>query len=309
MAHRSLVERLRQRRPNPLPTSPSGFAATPANSRLRLLAGLVHRRERRAGEARRRRRRPRRSRCRPHPMVPACARDHDDRVRGVAVDHEHLRAVERVARRPMPLGLHRDARRVPLAVRLGERERGDRLARRDAGEQLALLRVGAGVHDRVGREAHRREVRRAQQHAAHLLEHDAELDEREALAAVLLGDVQALEPELLGHLRPDRGVVALGGLHEPAHLASSGDFASMNLRTASRSWSCSSEKAKFIRFLPCGLECRSGPRTRLIRRATYRAVRASSQAGAPGGAARTAGTLAPWPAVRTSRTPASASTS
>ena len=35
-----------------------------------------------------------------------------------------------------------------------------------------------------------REVRRAQQHAAHLLEHDAELDEREALAAVLLGDVR-----------------------------------------------------------------------------------------------------------------------
>src|SRR4029079_8878602 len=62
------------------------------------------------------------------------------------------------------------------------------------------------------------EVRRAEQDPAHLLEHDAELDEGEALAAVLLGDVEALEAELVRHLRPDRGVVALGGLHEPAHL-------------------------------------------------------------------------------------------
>ena len=83
----------------------------------------------------------------------------------------------------MPVG-------VPLAVRLGERERGDRLAGRDAREQLALLVVGAGVQDRVRREHDRREVRRAQQHAALLLEHDAELDEREALAAVRLGDVR-----------------------------------------------------------------------------------------------------------------------
>ena len=69
-----------------------------------------------------------------------------------------------------------------------------------------------------GGEHDRREVRRAQQDAAHLLEHDAELDEREALAAVLLGDRERLEAELLAHLLPDRGVVALGGLHQPADL-------------------------------------------------------------------------------------------
>ena len=55
--------------------------------------------------------------------------------------------------------------------------------------------------------------------AAHLLEHDRQLHEREPLAAVLLGDVDALEAELVGHLAPHRGVVPLGGLHEPAHLA------------------------------------------------------------------------------------------
>ena len=32
------------------------------------------------------------------------------------------------------------------------------------------------------------------------------------------GEVEALEAELLGHLRPDRGVVALGGLHEATDL-------------------------------------------------------------------------------------------
>ena len=73
------------------------------------------------------------------------------------------------------------------------------------------------VQDRVRGEHDGREVRRAQQHAAHLLEHDAELDEREALAAVLLGDRERLQPELLAHLLPHRGVVALGRLHEPAH--------------------------------------------------------------------------------------------
>ena len=59
---------------------------------------------------------------------------------------------------------------------------------------------------------------RAQQHPAHLLEHDAELDEREALAAVLLGDGEPLQTELVAHLLPHRRVVALGGLHQPPDL-------------------------------------------------------------------------------------------
>ena len=53
---------------------------------------------------------------------------------------------------------------------------------------------------------------------AHLLEHHGELHEREALAAVLLGDDQALEAELVGHLAPHGGVVALVGVHEAADL-------------------------------------------------------------------------------------------
>ena len=125
------------------------------------------------------------------------AGDDDDQVGDVAVDHEHLRAVERVAV-ARALRDHLDAGRRPTC-RSGSVNAsvGDRLARRDAREQLGLLVGGARVHDRVGREHDGGEVRRAQEHAAHLLEHDAELDEREALAAVLLGDVEALEPELV----------------------------------------------------------------------------------------------------------------
>ena len=107
----------------------------------------------------------------------------------------------------------------------------------------------------VGGEGDGREVRRAQQAAAHLLEHDGELDVAEALAAELLGDDQALEPELVGHLGPDRGVVALGGLHEAADLGL-GRLGSRNWRTMRRSSSCSSEKAKFMARILLAGRCR-----------------------------------------------------
>ena len=72
------------------------------------------------------------------------------------------------------------------------------------------------MQQRVGGEHDGREERGAQQRAAHLLEHDAELDEAVAGAAVLLGDAQALEAQLLGHLAPDGLVVAVLGLHQLA---------------------------------------------------------------------------------------------
>src|SRR5690606_24730608 len=76
----------------------------------------------------------------------------------------------------------------------------------------------AGVDEGVGGQHAGREVGGAQQGPAHLLEDDGELHEAEALAAVLLGDDQALEAELVGHLAPDGRVVALLGVHEAAHL-------------------------------------------------------------------------------------------
>jgi hypothetical protein len=214
-ADRGLVEGLGQRCP-----ALAGLAERPGRHARELeaglLAGLVHRGEGCSAEAvgvavdgeerdavltRR----------------PRGARDHDDQPGGVAVEDEHLLAVETpgVAVR---LRLHRDAIGIPLAVRLGERERGDGLTGGDPGEQRGPLLLAARVEDRVRGEHDRRVVGSAHEDPTHLLEHDPELDEAEALAAVGLGDVEALETQLLGHLLPHGFVEALGRLHEPTHL-------------------------------------------------------------------------------------------
>ena len=77
----------------------------------------------------------------------------------------------------------------------------------EAGQQRLLLLLRAGVEDR-GRGQRGREEWRAQQVAAHLLQHDAELAEAEALAAIGLGDVDAGEAELLVQLLPALAVEA-----------------------------------------------------------------------------------------------------
>ena len=76
----------------------------------------------------------------------------------------------------------------------------------------------ATVEQRVGGEHTAREVRGAQQRAAHFLKNDDLLDEAEALTTVFLGNGECLEAHLLGHLVPDGLVVALIGLHLFAHI-------------------------------------------------------------------------------------------
>ena len=158
---------------------------------------------------------------------------------------KHLRAGEREAV-AAGRGLGGDARLVPLARRLGEGQRGDRLAAGDAREVRLLGGVVARLQQRVGGEHHGREVRGAQQRPAHLLEHDAELDVAVARAAELLGDGQALQAHLLAHLRPDGRVEALLGLHLLAHGGLRRSWRRGTLRTVLRSSSCSSVKAKFM---------------------------------------------------------------
>ena len=118
----------------------------------------------------------------------------DDQVGGVAVEHEHLRAGRASSRRPACVASMVMPRLVPLARRLGEGERGDRLAGGDAGQVVLLGGVVAGLEQRVGGEHDGREERRAQQRPAHLLEHDAELDVAVARAAELLGDGRPWRP-------------------------------------------------------------------------------------------------------------------
>src|SRR5262249_49112099 len=97
-------------------------------------------------------------------------------------------------------------------------ERRDRGPRGDAGEELSSCGdVAARLHG-IHREDGGGEVRRTQEDAAHLLEHDELLDGTAARAAVLLGNRQPLEPELPRHLRPHGAVVSVLGPHKPPHL-------------------------------------------------------------------------------------------
>ncbi|CAB4853111.1 unannotated protein [freshwater metagenome] len=69
------------------------------------------------------------------------------------------------------------------------------------------------VDQRVGGQHDSAEERGAQQRAAHLFQHDAELDVRVAGAAVLLGDRETLQAELLASLAPHGSVETVVGLH------------------------------------------------------------------------------------------------
>ena len=177
-----------------------------------LLAGLVHGRQRRAGQS------PARRRARRTSDTPAAVRAATTirlamwpSMTNILWPFEHP-AVARLG------GGQLDPAEVPLAVVLGDGQGGDGLARGDAGQVALLGLVVARGRAARWRQRHRGEERRAQQRGAHLLEHDDQLDVGEARAAELLGDGERLQAELVGHLAPHGRVVALGGVHEPAHL-------------------------------------------------------------------------------------------
>ena len=176
-----------------------------------LLAGLVHGGQRGPGEAVGVALDPEQG------QAGRGAAHHQDQVGRVAVEDEGLVAVERpaVARRGRGQG---DAVGVPPTRVLGEGQGGDGLAGGDPGSRYSCCALVAGGEDGVGGQGHGGEERGAEQGGAHLLEHHDELHIGEAGAAELLGDGERLQAQLLGHLGPDRRVVALGGLHQPADL-------------------------------------------------------------------------------------------
>ena len=108
--------------------------------------------------------------------------------------------------------------RIPIAIEFGDRQRGAPRAARKVGQQARLLRLGAGVQDRIGGEHRGREIGRAEQRAAQLLGHDAKLDHAEAGATVLLGEVYAGQREFLAKLTPHRRIVTLGRGHQTPNL-------------------------------------------------------------------------------------------
>ena len=124
------------------------------------------------------------------------ALDHDDVVTGG--DHDELGEV--------PTEHQATVARGGGAVdgeRATEADAGRGRAVDQAGEQAGgLLRRAGGGHDRAGDDGGQERARG--ELTAELLDHDHQLGEAEAGAAVLLRDVQA-QPSELGHRRPRRG--------------------------------------------------------------------------------------------------------
>ena len=153
-------------------------------------------------------------------LTPAGVRRRDqNQVSSVAVEDEHLRAGQRPSIAGLPAASSVTPGLVPATVLLAQRERADLLTAREARQVLLFGGVVPGEQQRVRGEDAGGEVRRAQQRPAHLFQHDTELEEAEARPAVLLGNGQALQPELLTHLLPELGLVAFGGVHQPAYFA------------------------------------------------------------------------------------------
>ena len=84
------------------------------------------------------------------------------------------------------------------------------------------------MNQRIGGQHDAAEERGAEQRTAHLFEHDAEFDVAVAASPVCLGNVQALQAELLAHLAPHRGVVTVLGFHLLTH----GGFGRLALKEA-----------------------------------------------------------------------------
>src|SRR5690606_34674622 len=116
------------------------------------------------------------------------------------------------------LGAGLDAVRVVPRARLVVREREHQVARRDARQQLLLLRVAAAEQDRVAGEQHGREKGLGREHLAELLEHHGELGVAEPETAVLLREQDA-GPAELGHRAPglEREPERIAGVTQRAH--------------------------------------------------------------------------------------------
>ena len=146
----------------------------------------------------------------------ASARNHDEVVGREKQDvrYENLHAVQ-----PPPaarwLGGQGDAACVPPARRLRERQCRARRARRDRAESFFFLRLVAGFDQDRHCQPHRGEVRTGEQRAAGFLEHDDQVEERPD-AAVLLGNAECRPPKV-GDFLPQRRIVTVGALHQPAH--------------------------------------------------------------------------------------------
>ena len=180
----------------------------------RIAAGEVHGRESLHGESARVAidRDERQTVARPVVMssCPSIARDHDEVVRDVAVEHEGRVAAQHRTRGAVD---QLDAHRLRSAGVVGGRERRDALAGGDARQQrIARVRSGRLQQHPAG-ETDGCQQRSAVEAAAGLLEQQRELDHAEPAAAHRLGKRKTGPTELARDGAPKLGVVRLGRRH------------------------------------------------------------------------------------------------
>ena len=186
------------------------------------------------------------------PLQPGWRASTTIEIGGVAVEHEALGAVELVAApdgvavmatlaasfRPLSSEKARVAVTSPAAM---------------PRQQRLLLLLRAGVQDRGGGQRRGREEGRAQEAAAHFLQHDAELAIAEAAAAIGLGNVHGGEAHFLVELLPALALEARSvAIRRRTSLV--GDRASSARRRLARNSSCSAEKLKRMATPPASLE-------------------------------------------------------
>ena len=118
--------------------------------------------------------------------------------------HVGLGALEHPA---VAVGLGRRGRDQRVGQRLDQRGRGHEAAGGQTGEERRLLLGGAEAGDRHPRERERRQRGHGRGPAAHLLQHEAELEQAQPCAAVLLGHRDAEQPGV-GHGGPEVAIEA-----------------------------------------------------------------------------------------------------
>ena len=123
--------------------------------------------------------------------LPAGVGQHDGEGRGLAVGHRQLLAVE-----PAAAEGRADAARLGRLRAFGDGERADRLAGRQLGQPLLLLRVRARELQRLGGQHDRRVERHRCRGASHFLRDDAKLERRQPEPAVLFGNAGRRHAEL-----------------------------------------------------------------------------------------------------------------
>ena len=140
---------------------------------------------------------------------------HDDGVRGVGVRDKQLGAADAVAVAGRA-GLGLNTPRLGGGGWLGEGQGEADGAGADAGEDVALLVVVAGVQHGEAAQHHGGEEGSRQQRAAHLLDQHRQVQEGTAGSAVLLGEGDA-GPAQVGHLPPQVFAEALRVVFQFAH--------------------------------------------------------------------------------------------